>query len=112
MSNNIGLLKAVEYLEQSKNELDNIRLESEETEDWNTVDEMNHFIERVQEVIDELSPDDDEVICDHAESCTQKLVVCEHQTPHDIKRIHSAMECTVFGSCSVAEIECKCVKVR
>lgn len=51
----------------------------------------------------------DKVICECAESCTQKLVVCEHQKLHSVKRMNTQLECTNNGYCSVAEIMCKCI---
>ncbi len=116
----MGIVDAVEDLERAKSKLDDLKFEAEANEKWDLAEALEGHIEEVQSVIDSLSDDelfvskpaesDDMVICDHAESCTQKLVVCEHQTLHVVKRIHSAMKCTVFGSCAVAEIECKCIK--
>lgn len=56
------------------------------------------------------------VICEFAETCTQRLVMCEHQKLHDVKQ-YSRSEfmlrlCTDNGYCSVAEIECKCIYKR
>ena len=51
----------------------------------------------------------DEVICDHAEICKQKLVVCVHQKPHSVERLNTKLQCVDDGYCSVAEINCRCI---
>lgn len=49
------------------------------------------------------------VICENAETCMQRLVICEHQQPHDVKHLNTRLMCIHKGYCSVAEIECKCI---
>ena len=55
-----------------------------------------------------------EVICDHAETCTQRLVVCIHQKLHIVKKYYlidyELEQCTDNWYCSVVEIDCKCIK--
>lgn len=56
----------------------------------------------------------DEVICERAEICTQRLVVCEHQKLHSVKNLllnpGNKLLCTTVGFCAGAEIDCKCIK--
>lgn len=113
---------AIEYLEKAKDELYSLIVEcstnidnDEATYCDETEDMMNEFVEHIQADIDELSDYKDNeykdvgFICDHADTCTQRLVVCEHKKPHVIKNPRCRVQCTDYGYCSVAEIYCKCV---
>lgn len=114
---------AIEHLEKAKDELYSIGVEcstsigdDESTYCDDTETAMDEFIEHVQETIDELSDykeneyKDAGFICDHSDTCTQRLVVCEHQKPHCVKRLNTKLSCDTQGCCSVSETECKCIK--
>lgn len=52
------------------------------------------------------------VICERAETCIQRLVVCPHQKEHAIILFSELFgDCTKNGWCSVSENYCKCVEV-
>lgn len=114
------IVEAIEDLERAKSKLYDLKVESEADEKWDLSESLDEYIGTIQLVIDTLTDDemfilkpgeeDNKIICDYAEFCTQKLVVCEHQKSHEIKRLGTRMQCTEFGSCSVAEIDCKCIK--
>lgn len=120
----MGIVDAVEDLEKAKSKLDDLRFGFEQDEKWDLAESLEEYISSIQLIIDTLTDDEDfaskpvegdevacdcEVICDHVESCTQKLVGCDHQKLHGVKRFGTKLRCTLTEYCSVAEIGCKCI---
>ncbi len=118
----MGIVDAVEDLEKAKSKLDDLKLEAEGNDKWKLAEALEEYIESIQLVIDTLTDDelfvskpvesDPEVICDHAEICVQRFVVCVHQKLHSVERLNTNLQCVNDGYCSVAEINCRCIIKR
>lgn len=117
----MGVVDAVEDLEKAKNKLDDLKFEAEETKKWDLAEALDEYIDSIQSIIDSITDngcfvskpvESEEIVCDHAETCTQRLVVCGHKKPHDVEILNTELQCTDNGYCSVAEINCRCVKVK